>query len=86
MQLQGPGRRRLSSVRCIELFGKAYFARGLIVSLNDKLHAIWTNLEAIKKLKDIQLARIIRQALDLDNTISLTDNWLQRSSLQQPCY
>ena len=53
-----------------------YLARWLVVSLNDQLHAIRPDFEAIKELKDVQLTGIVRQTLNFDDTIALTDDWL----------
>ena len=53
-----------------------HLARRFIVALNDQLHAIGAHLEAIKKLKHIQLACIVWQALDLDHTVTLAGNGL----------
>lgn len=53
-----------------------HLARWLVVSLNDQLDTVRPDFEAVKELEHIQLAGVVRQTLNLDDTIALTDNWL----------
>ena len=66
--------------------GVIHLARWLVVALDDKLYAIRSDLEAHEKLQDIQLACIIWQTLDLDHTVALTGNWLQRTTMHKEQY
>ena len=63
-----------------------HLARWFVVALDDQLYTIRADLEAVKELEHIQLAGIVRQALDLDDAIALTDNWLHKTPLYQASF